>query len=67
MRSASDWSAGIDDIEQSIQSAMVTAIAEAKHYVYIENQFFITSAGDQSEVKNSIGTALLQRIVKAFK
>ncbi len=58
---------------------MVEAIAEAKHYVYIENQFFITStkSEDTSDllfsnsiediVKNQIGTALLKRIVQAHK
>ena len=67
LRSASNWSAGIDDIEASIHAAMVRAIEEAEHFVYIENQFFITSSGDDRDVKNSIGKALLQRIKKAHR
>ena len=48
---------------------MVQAVAEAEHYVYVENQFFISSVGDArgSEVKNGVAAAILQRIVKAHK
>ncbi len=67
LRSVSNWSAGLDDIESSIHAAMVKAIEEAENFVYIENQFFIThcfpTAG--GDVKNGIGNALLQRIKKA--
>ena len=38
LRSCSSWSAGIDDVESSIHSALTWAISEAEHYVYIENQ-----------------------------
>ncbi len=38
LRSSSTWSAGIDETESSIHEAVTAAIAEAKHYVYIENQ-----------------------------
>ena len=67
LRSVSSWSAGIDDIEASIHEAYIQAINDSEHFIYIENQFFITSAGDQKEVKNSIGNALFRRICKAAK
>ena len=39
VRSSADWSSGILT-ESSIQNAYIAAIESAKHYVYIENQFF---------------------------
>jgi phospholipase D1/2 len=39
VRSSADWSSGIL-AEQSIQTAYCQIIRDAKHYVYIENQFF---------------------------
>ena len=42
VRSCSSWSAGQDLTEFSIQRALVSTIEEAKHYVYIENQFFVS-------------------------
>ena len=38
LRSSSRWSAGIDETESSIHSAVTAAISEAQHYIYIENQ-----------------------------
>jgi phosphatidylserine/phosphatidylglycerophosphate/cardiolipin synthase-like enzyme len=42
-------------------------IETSKHFVYIENQFFITSTelGDGRRVENSIGDALVERIIRA--
>lgn len=39
VRSSCDWSSGILT-EHSIQNAYSEVIRQAKHYVYIENQFF---------------------------
>ncbi|KAJ3148026.1 Phospholipase D1 [Geranomyces michiganensis] len=41
LRSASQWSAG-SPREKSINNAYLDLIRSAKHYIYIENQFFIT-------------------------
>ena len=38
----SDWSGGQDRTEYSIVQALVATIAGAEHYVFIENQFFIS-------------------------
>ena len=56
--------------EYSIQSAMVEAIRSAEHYVYIENQFFVSVVKTDTlfpsiDIKNDISTALYNRIVKA--
>ena len=42
VRSVSDWSCGQDRTEYSIVQALVATIAGAEHYVFIENQFFIS-------------------------
>ncbi|KAF2792764.1 phospholipase-like protein PldA [Melanomma pulvis-pyrius CBS 109.77] len=66
VRSSADWSSGILPAEHSIQTAYCDLIREADHYVYIENQFFITATGEnQSPVHNQIGRAIVDAVVKA--
>ncbi|CAF1531019.1 unnamed protein product, partial [Didymodactylos carnosus] len=66
VRSSSEWSAGIKQTEHSIQNAYVELIDASKHFIYIENQFFVTIA-DDSTVVNDIGGALYRRILRAHK
>uniref|UniRef100_A0A4W5JDJ2 Phospholipase n=1 Tax=Hucho hucho TaxID=62062 RepID=A0A4W5JDJ2_9TELE len=66
LRSASDWSAGIKYHEESIHNAYVHAIKNSQHYIYIENQFFISCA-DNRHVFNKIGDAIAERIIQAYK
>lgn len=66
LRSAADWSAGIKYHEESIHAAYVYVIENSKHYIYIENQFFI-SCSDDRVVFNKIGDAIAQRILKAHR
>lgn len=67
VRSCSKWSHGVA-IEHSIQNAYVEVIQRSQHFVYIENQFFITATGDsQKPVRNKIGAALVDRIVRAAR
>jgi phospholipase D1/2 len=67
VRSSADWSSGILT-EQSIQNAYCQIIRDAKHYVYIENQFFITATGDQqAPVHNLIGKAIVDACLNAHK
>ena len=67
VRSCSKWSNGTQ-IEHSIQNAYVNVIQNSQHFVYIENQFFITATGDQqSPVKNLVGKALVDRILRAAR
>ncbi|XP_027630224.1 phospholipase D1 isoform X2 [Tupaia chinensis] len=66
LRSAADWSAGIKYHEESIHAAYVHVIENSKHYIYIENQFFISCADDKV-VFNKVGDTIAQRILKAYR
>ena len=67
VRSSADWSSGILT-EHSIQNAYKEVISNAQHYVYIENQFFITATGDQQlPIQNTIGRAIVDACVRAGK
>ncbi|KAH8696724.1 hypothetical protein BGW36DRAFT_428716 [Talaromyces proteolyticus] len=67
VRSCSKWSAGIPT-EHSIQDAYIAAIRNSQHFVYIENQFFITATGDeQKPVQNKIGAAIVERVLRAAR
>ncbi|KAL7915687.1 phospholipase D/nuclease [Trichoderma velutinum] len=67
VRSSADWSSGILT-DRSIQNAYAEVIATAEHYVYIENQFFITATGEhQSPIHNTIGAAIVEAVVRAGK
>jgi phospholipase D1/2 len=67
LRSVDDWSAG-QPHEASIYNAYLETIMNAKHYIYIENQFFISSQpGYFRKVKNEIQSALVDRICRAYE
>ena len=67
LRSCSNWSHGVAT-EHSIQNAYCEVIRKSQHFVYIENQFFITATSDkQKPVKNMIGAALVERIIRAAR
>ena len=78
LRSASEWSAGIKRTEHSILKGYYELISNAKHYIYIENQFFVSKAWTDEErkqckhsisdiVKNEIALYIRKRIEKAYK
>jgi phospholipase D1/2 len=69
LRSSSTWSTGTPDItEHSIMNAYVKLIHESEHFVYIENQFFISTCDiDGKRIENLIGDALVERIVRAAR
>ena len=72
LRSLSAWSGGINHTECSIQKAYVELIGRAERFVYIENQFFTTTVEHngkkgQAAIHNGIGTAIVDRIVKAHE
>ncbi|XP_029698784.1 LOW QUALITY PROTEIN: phospholipase D1 [Takifugu rubripes] len=66
LRSACDWSAGIKYHEESIHNAYVHVIQNSQHFIYIENQFFISCA-DNRHVFNKIGDAIAERIIRAYR
>lgn len=62
LRSSCEWSLGLKETEKSIQTAYIAAILEAKHYVYIENQFFSkwkdpSRSGTEFDAKFSLVTS----------
>ena len=67
VRSSGDWSSGILT-DHSIQNAYAEVIRNAQHYVYIENQFFITATGpDQQPIENTLGAAMVEAVLRAAK
>lgn len=66
LRSSCYWSLGLKEDEHSIQNAYLKLIETSLHYIYIENQFFVTSCSwDNVVIKNRIGDALVDRIIRA--
>ncbi|XPS78824.1 Phospholipase D [Ascochyta lentis] len=66
-RSSTKWSHNIST-EHSIQNAYVETIRNSQHFVYIENQFFITATGNQQRpIKNQVGAAIVERIIRAAR
>lgn len=61
-RSLSRWS-GNHQTERSIYNAYLYAIEQADHFIYIENQFFISSQGP---IQNKVVDALVKRIRRAI-
>ncbi|OAD75876.1 hypothetical protein PHYBLDRAFT_59406 [Phycomyces blakesleeanus NRRL 1555(-)] len=81
LRSSAEWSSGIER-EHSIYNAYMECISKAKHFVYIENQFFtvyfnhniyeeslfVVSATTQEGIlRNKIAQAMVERIKLAHK
>ncbi|KAL9054275.1 MAG: hypothetical protein Q9162_004233 [Coniocarpon cinnabarinum] len=69
LRSCSEWSIGTPNrTERSIQNAYLKLIETSDHFVYIENQFYISSCWVEGvEIKNKIGDALVERIKRAHE
>ena len=78
LRSGSLWSIGKNVTERSILEGYYKLIDNSKHYIYIENQFFITRTYSKEErrdsgininrlVKNEIGLHIKARIERAYK
>ncbi|KAK5168167.1 Phospholipase D1 [Saxophila tyrrhenica] len=67
LRSCSAWSIGTPGkTEHSIMNAYCHLISTSQHFVYIENQFFITSCTvEGATIHNKIGDALVERIIRA--
>ena len=65
LRSAAGWS-GWRTIENSIQRAYIEAINNSKHYIYIENQFFISKSLGLTGYSNTIAKALQARVINAI-
>ncbi|MCJ1365595.1 Phospholipase D1 [Acarospora aff. strigata] len=69
LRSCGWWSMGTPDkTEHSIMNAYAKMIEDSDHFVYIENQFFVTSCEvEGTRIENVIGDALVERIIRASR
>ena len=77
LRSSCNWSVGIKKKEDSILQAYIKLIREAEHYIYIENQFFVSRAYDDEDkknckklsdvVQNTIALEIRKRILRAYE
>ncbi|KAG8052087.1 hypothetical protein GUJ93_ZPchr0001g29642 [Zizania palustris] len=67
VRSVGPWSAGTTQIEGSIHNSYFSLIEKAEHFVYIENQFFISGLSGDDTIKNRVLEALYRRILRAEK
>ncbi|CAF4324299.1 unnamed protein product, partial [Adineta steineri] len=66
VRSIGPWSASTRTTETSILNAYIQMIDGAEHFIFIENQFFVTVAND-SFIQNPVSETLYQRIVRAHR
>ena len=78
LRSVGQWSIGKTITERSILEGYYKLIDNSKHYIYIENQFFITKSFSEEErkksglnlnrlVENEIGLHIRTRIERAYE
>jgi phospholipase D1/2 len=69
LRSATAWSLGTTNkTEHSILNAYVQMISTSEHFVYIENQFYISSSEVLgTKIENRISDAIVDRILRAHK
>ncbi|KAG8636559.1 phospholipase D zeta 1 isoform X2 [Manihot esculenta] len=66
IRSVSQWSAGTSQIEESIHHAYCSLIEKAEHFIYIENQFFISGLSADDTIRNRVLESLYHRIKRAY-
>ncbi|GMY27807.1 phospholipase d zeta 1 [Fagus crenata] len=66
IRSVSQWSAGTSQTEESMHSAYCSLIEKAEHFIYVENQFFISGLVGDEIICNRVLEALYQRIMRAY-
>lgn len=67
VRSVTAWSNG-KPLEHSVYNAYIDIIAKSEHFIYLEQQFFITATGTWlGAVWNRVGEAIVQRVLRAAK
>ncbi|KAL2231263.1 UNVERIFIED_CONTAM: Phospholipase D zeta 1, partial [Sesamum indicum] len=67
VRSVSQWSAGTSQTEDSIHRAYCALIEKAEHFIYIENQFFISGLSEDDVIQNRVLESLYNRIMRAHE
>jgi phospholipase D1/2 len=67
LRSASEWNSTVKT-EHSFLDSYLELIENSQHYIYIENQYFISqNENTENGIKNKLGFAIINRILKAHK
>ena len=64
LRSVDEWCTGMDQVENSILKAYYRLIENSKHYIFIENQFFVSKSYDKTEEDSEAGKNSISSIVK---
>ena len=64
LRSVDEWCTGMDQVENSILKAYYSLIENSKHYIFIENQFFVSKSYDKTEEDSDAGQKSISSIVK---
>ena len=64
LRSVDEWCTGMDQVENSILKAYYSLIENSKHYIFIENQFFVSKSYDKIEEDSDAGQKSISSIVK---
>ena len=69
LRSAGEWSLNLRTPENSILQGYYQLIENSKHYIFIENQFFISKSFEDKPylVENKIALYIRNRILKAVR
>jgi phospholipase D1/2 len=69
LRSCSPWSIGTPNkVEHSIMNAYCALIEGSDHFVYIENQFYVSSCTvEGTTIHNKIGDAIVNRAIQAHR
>ena len=64
LRSVDEWCTGMDQVENSILKAYYSLIENSKHYIFIENQFFVSKSYDKTEEDSDAGKKSISSIVR---
>merc|ERR1740139_50811 len=66
VRSLGEWSGGLTFSESSYYEAWIEVINSAQNFIFMEQQYFISSTGESS-ARNKIAEAILKRVEVAIK
>ena len=64
LRSVDEWCTGMVKVENSILKAYYSLIENSRHYIFIENQFFVSKSYDKTEEDSDAGRKSISSIVK---
>eukprot|EP00741_Cyanophora_paradoxa_P014095 tig00020734_g13606.t1 len=65
VRSVGRWTSAARP-EQSVHEALLHAVSQARHFIYLENPFFVSSTGSRRYIENGVGAAIADRVSAAI-